>query len=301
VQTVGDSRERSKFLDRNSQLSLRRQCQLLHVPRSVLYYELTGESSENLRLMMEVLDRLHLEAPSAGVRRMQRYVHRMTGIQLGLKRVRRLMRLMGIEAIYPRKRTTIPGGPSGIYPYKLKNIKIDKPGQVWCADITYIPMRKGYMYLFAILDWFSRKVLAWELSTTLDTDFCLRCLDRVLKIYGKPEIWNTDQGCQFTSEKWISRLKCADVTISMDGKGRWLDNVAVKRFRRTIKYEDIYLKSYENPRELACGITPSVLISLSREKHRLKFTKARRRRPLETSPPPSPRGGMGAETNHHWD
>lgn len=219
MQTVGDSRERSKLIDRNSQLSLRRQCQLLHVPRSVLYYELAGESEENLRLM-EMLDRLHLEDPSAGVRRMQLYVHRLTGVRPSRKRARRLMRLMCIEAIYPRKRTTIPGGPSGIYPYQLKNIEINRPGQVWCADITYIPMRRGYMYLFAILDWFSRKVLAWELSTTLDTDFCVRCLDRALKVHGKPEIMNTDQGCQFTSEKWISRLKCADIMISMDGKGR---------------------------------------------------------------------------------
>ena len=182
----------------------------------MLYYELTGESAENLRLM-------------------------------------------GIEAIYPLKRTTIPGGPSGIYPYKLKNIMIDRPGQVWCADITYIPMRKGYMYLFAILDWFSRKVLAWELSTTLDTDFCVRCLDKALKSYGNPEIMNTDQGCQFTSDNWISRLKRNDVTISMDGKGRWLDNVIVERFWRTIKYEDIYLKSYENPRELAKRVNAFVL------------------------------------------
>ena len=208
---------------------------------------------------MELLDRLHLEDPSAGVRRMQRYVQRMTGIQLGRKRVRRLMRLMGIEAIYPRKRTTIPGGPSGIYTYRLRNIEIDRPGQVWCADITYIPMRRGYMYLFSILDWFSRKVLAWELSTTLDTDFCLRCLERALKIYGKPEIMNTDQGCQFTSDKWTRRLEGAHVTISMDGKGRWLDNVVVERFWRTIKYEDIYLKSYENPRELAKGVNAFVL------------------------------------------
>lgn len=130
---------------------------------------------------------------------------------------------------------------------------------MWYADITYIPMQRGYMYLFAILDWFSMKVLAWELSTTLDTDYCVRCLDRAIKLHGKPGIMNTDQGCQFTSEKWFSRLKCADVTISMDGKGRWLDNVMVERFWRTIKYEDIYLKSYENPRELEKGVNAFVL------------------------------------------
>jgi putative transposase len=168
------------------------------------------------------------------------------------------MRLMGIEAIYPRRRTTIPGGPSGIHPYRLKGLDINRPDQVWCADITYIPMRHGSMYLFAILDWYSRKVVAWELSTTLDADFCLGCLDRALKMHGKPEIMNTDQGCQFTSIDWLNRLKDEDIVISMDGKGRWIDNVIVERFWRSIKYEDIYLKSYENPRELSKGISAYV-------------------------------------------
>ena len=160
---------------------------------------------------------------------------------------------IGIEAIYPRKRTTIPGGPSGVYPYRLKDIEIAHPGQILCADITYIPMRRGYMYLFAIMDWYSRKIIDWELSNTLDTTFCLTCLRRALKLYGAPEIFTTDQGCQFTSEKWISCLKDADITNSMDGKGRWLDNVVIERFWRSIKYEDIYLKSYESPNELHKG------------------------------------------------
>jgi len=203
---------------------------------------------------MSLIDRLHMDDPSAGTRRMQQYIYRRTGFRPGRKRVRRLMRLMGIEAIYPRKRTTIPGGPSGIHPYRLKGLDINRPDLVWCADITYIPMRRGFMYLFAILDWYSRKVVAWELSTTLDTDFCLRCLDRALRLHGKPEIMNTDQGCQFTSESWLNRLKDKGITISMDGKGRWIDNVIVERFWRSIKYEDIYLKSYENPRELSKGI-----------------------------------------------
>lgn len=208
---------------------------------------------------MELIDKLHLQDPAAGTRRMSKLLRRMTGWRIGRKRVRRLMRLMGIEAIYPRKRTTIPGGPSGIRPYRLKGLTIDRPNQVWCADITYIPMRRGYMYLFAIIDWYSRKIIDWELSTTLDTTFCLRCLKRALNTFDKPEIMNTDQGCQFTSDDWINCLEEADVIISMDGKGRWLDNVMIERFWRSIKYEDIYLKSYETPKELGRGIKAYIL------------------------------------------
>ncbi len=212
------------MIDHHSQLSIRCQCRLLGISRTILYYERTGESPENLYIM-SIIDRLHLEDPSAGTRRLQCYIHRKTGVRPGRKRVRRLMRLMGIEAIYPRKRTTIPGGPSGIHPYRLKGLDICRPGQVWCADITYIPMRRGYMYLFAILDWYSRKVVAWELSTTLDTAFYQRCLDKAILRHGNPEIMNTDQGCQFTSENWLKSLKDNGIAISMDGEGRWIDNV----------------------------------------------------------------------------
>jgi len=246
------------MIDRHSQLSIRCQCRLLGIPRTILYYERTGESPENL-YFMSIIDRLHLDDPSAGTRRMQRYIYRKTGVRPGRKRVRRLMRLMGIEAIYPRKRTTIPGGPSGIHPYRLKGLDICRPNQVWCADITYIPMRRGYMYLFAILDWYSRKVIAWELSTTLDTDFCLDCLEMAFRLHGKPEIMNTDQGYQFTSESWLNRLQVKGIAISMHGKGRWIDNVIVERFWRSIKYEDIYLKSYESPRELSKGVGAYIL------------------------------------------
>jgi putative transposase len=253
VQAVGNTRERAKFIEKDSQLSIRCQCKLLHIPRSLVYYQLSGESGENLQ-MMKVMDRLHLSDPSAGTRRICGYLQRLTGKDIERKRVRRLMRLMGIEAVYPRKRTTIPGGPSGIFPYLLKDMEINRPNQVWCADITYIPMRRGFMYLFAIVDWFSRKVISWELSNTLDMGFCLSCLQRAIKVSGPPEIMNTDQGCHFTSEKWITCLQDAGVRISMDGKGRWIDNVIVERFWRTIKYEDIYLKSYENPMELEKGV-----------------------------------------------
>jgi putative transposase len=161
---------------------------------------------------------------------------------------------MSIEAIYPPKRTTIPGISSQIYPYLLRSLPIVRPNQVWAADITYVPMRKGFAYLFAIIDWYSRKIVDWEISTTLDTEFCIQCLNRAVSKHGQPEIFNTDQGCQFTSKKWISQLKEYGVAISMDGKGRWVDNVMIERFWRTIKYEDIYLQSYENPRCLAKGI-----------------------------------------------
>ena len=234
-------------------MSIRRQCRLLHIHRSMIYYDLTEETVENLELMKK-LDHLYLEDPSAGSRRMSSYLRRQTGTAANRKRVRRLMRKMGIEAIYPRKRTTIPGGPSGIYPYRLKGLNISRPNQVWCADITFIPMRRGYMYLFAIMDWHSRKVIDWELSNTLDLTFCLDCLKRAIKHSGIPEIMNTDQGSQFTSEQWLSFLKDNGIIISMDGKGRWLDNVAIERFWRSIKYEDIYLKSYETAKDLARGI-----------------------------------------------
>lgn len=258
MRTVGNSREKAKLVERNCQLSIRRQCELLGIPRSVVYYQLSGESPENLALM-ENIDKLHLEDPAAGSRRMFKYLRRLTGKQIGRRKVRRLMRVMGVEAIYPRKRTTIPGGPEGIFPYRLRGLTISRPNQVWCADISYIPMRRGYVYLFAIMDWYSRRIIDWEISTTLDTAFCILCLKRALNDFGAPEIMNTDQGCQFTSEMWIDCLQDAGVTISMDGKGRWVDNVMIERFWRSIKYEDIYLKSYENPKMLTQGISAYVL------------------------------------------
>jgi putative transposase len=258
VQAVGNPRQRSELIEKDSHLSIRRQCRLLHIHRSMIYYDLTEETVENLELMKK-LDHLYLEDPSAGSRRMSSYLRRQTGTAANRKRVRRLMRVMGIEAIYPRKRTTIPGGPSGVYPYRLRGLNISRPNQVWCADITFIPMRRGYMYLFAIMDWHSRKVIDWELSNTLDLSFCLDCLKRAIKHSGIPEIMNTDQGSQFTSEQWISFLKDKKIIISMDGKGRWLDNVAIERFWRSIKYEDIYLKSYETARDLARGIKSYII------------------------------------------
>ena len=253
MQAVGNPRQRSELIEKDSQISIRRQCRLLHIHRSLVYYDLSDETTENLELMKKI-DQIYLEDPSAGSRRMKSYLKRQTGKATNRKRVKRLMRKMGIEAIYPRKRTTIPGGPSGIYPYRLKGLAITRPNQVWCADITFVPMRRGYMYLFAIMDWYSRKIIDWELSNTLDHSFCLDCLTRAVQHSGAPEIINTDQGSQFTSENWISFLKDKGIIISMDGKGRWLDNVAIERFWRSIKYEDIYLKSYETAQDLGRGV-----------------------------------------------
>jgi len=246
-------------VSRDEALSIRRQCDLLDVCRSLFYYQPKGEPEENLRLMREI-DELHMEDPAAGSRRMKSYLKRRGYERLSRGRVSRLMKLMGLEAVYPRKRTTIAGGRSGVYPYRLRGVEIDRPNQVWCADITYIPMAKGFMYLFCVMDWHSRKVLSWELSNTLDTDFCLRALNHAVKTTGSvPEIFNTDQGCQFTSDEWTGRLKELGIVISMDGKGRWLDNVVIERFWRSIKYEDIYLKSYENAWELEHGIDAYIM------------------------------------------
>lgn len=246
-------------MSREEKISVRRQCDLLDVCRSLFYYQPKGEPKENLRLM-RVIDELHIEDPTAGSRRMRSYLERRGFGRLSRGRVSRLMKLMGIEAVYPRKRTTIAGGRSGIHPYRLKGLAIDRPNQVWCADITYIPMARGFMYLFCVMDWHSRKVLSWELSNTLDTDFCLRALSRAIETTGTvPEIFNTDQGCQFTSDEWTGRLKELGIAISMDGKGRWLDNVVIERFWRSIKYEDIYLKSYEHAWDLERGIEAYIM------------------------------------------
>jgi len=243
------------MIETEGRLSVRRQCGLLSVARSGVYREPSPASSEDLR-MMEAMDRLHLEDPTAGARRLAQYLRREGFGAIGRRRVRRLMRLMAMEAIFPRPRTTIPSGAAGRYPYLLRNVSIDRPDQVWCADITYIPMRRGFMYLVAILDWRSRRVLAWELSNTLDAAFCVRALRRAMADTGRaPEIMNTDQGTQFASEHWIGALKEREISISMDGKGAWRDNRIIERFWRSVKYEDVYLRSYADGRELHAGLS----------------------------------------------
>lgn len=226
-------------------ISIRRQCDLLSVGRSTAYEHRGGRKAtqEDLRLMKR-LDELHLKDPTMGSRRMARVLRR-EGEAVGRKKIQRLMRTMGLEPIYPRKKLSQPGLGHRLYPYLLRNMTINACDQVWCSDITYIPMKYGFLYLVAIMDWHSRRVLSWRLSNTMDTAFCLAALEDAIKRTGrKPKIFNTDQGCQFTSDDFTERLVELGISISMDGKGAWRDNVIIERFWRTLKYEEVYLKAY---------------------------------------------------------
>jgi putative transposase len=219
------------------------QCALLKVPRSTLYYKPEPVSDEELKLMRRI-DEIYTKWPFYGSRRMVEEL-RGEGHVVNRERVRRLMRLMGIETIYQKPNTSRKHPNHKIYPYLLKNMVIDRPNQVWCADITYIPMAKGWVYLVAVMDWFSRRVLAWRLSITMETDFCVEALQEAMDLYGKPEIFNTDQGVQFTAAAFIETLAAQGVQISMDGKGRFLDNIFIERLWRSLKYEECYLRAYE--------------------------------------------------------
>jgi putative transposase len=214
---------------------------VLGLSRSSWYYRAAGETAENLRLMRQI-DEQYLATPFYGSRKMAEWLKR-AGMEVNRKRVQRLMRAMGLEAIYPRRSTTRPAPGHKIYPYLLRNVEIARPDQVWSIDITYIPLRHGFMYLTAVLDWHSRYVLSWRLSNTMDGSFCLEALDEALS-QGRPEIFNTDQGSQFTAAAFTGRLEKCDVAISMDGRGRALDNVFVERLWRSVKYEEVYLKDY---------------------------------------------------------
>ena len=220
-------------------LSLSRQCRLLSISRSSFYYVLKGESPENLALMRRI-DELFLKYPFYGSRQMVRQLRRQ-GNCVGRHRVRRLMRLMGLEAIYQAPRTSAPHPAHRVYPYLLKGMAIDRPNQVWCADITSIPVQRGFLYLVAIMDWATRHVLSWRLSNTMDAGFCVEALNEALARYGRPEIFNTDQGSQFTSFDFTGTLGDADIRISMDGQGRYMDNIFIERLWRSLKYEAIYL------------------------------------------------------------
>jgi putative transposase len=220
-------------------LSLSRQCQLLSISRSSFYYAPRGESPENLALMRRI-DELFLKYPFYGSRQMACQLRR-EGVWIGRHRIRRLMRLMGLEAIYQAPRTSNPHPAHKIYPYLLGNLAIVHPDHVWCADITYIPVRRGFLYLVAIMDWATRHVLAWRLSNTMDTGFCIAALREAMARHGKPEIFNTDQGSQFTSLDFTGVLKDAGVAISMDGRGRCMDNIFIERLWRSLKYEAVYL------------------------------------------------------------
>lgn len=234
------------------ELSIRRQCELLEVNRASWYYEPVPESAENLALMRRI-DEQFLATPFFGSRQMTAWLQRQ-GLAINRKRVQRLMRRMGLEAIYPKPRTTQRGAGHPIYPYLLRDLTVTRVDQVWGADITYVPLRHGFVYLVAILDWYSRYVVAWRLSNSLEGSFCQECLDKALA-RGRPEIFNTDQGVQFTSEAFTSRLHAQHIAISMDGRGRALDNVFVERLWRTVKQENIYLHDYATPWEAEDGLT----------------------------------------------
>jgi putative transposase len=233
------------------QLSVRRQCELLGLNRATLYYRPTGESDENLHLM-RLMDGQYLRTPFYGWPRMTAYLRRQ-GFAINHKRVRRLMQKMGLQAIYPKPRTTRAAQERRVYPYLLRGLEIRRPNFVWSTDITYVSMRRGFMYLVAVIDWFSRYVLAWQLSNTLDGYFCLDALQQALRS-GQPEIFNTDQGVQFTAHEFTSCLENANIRISMDGRGRARDNIFVERLWRSVKYEDIYLKDYATVVDLEAGL-----------------------------------------------
>lgn len=233
-------------------LSIVRQCELVALSRSSFYHRPVGENSENLALMRRI-DEQFLETPWYGSRQMARHLRRQ-GRVVGRKRVRRLMAKMGLAAVYQRPRTTVPHPEHRIWPYLLRDLSIDRPDQVWCADITYIPMRRGFLYLVAVMDWASRKVLAWRLSNTLDAEFCIEALEEALARYGRPEIFNTDQGSQFTSPRFTGLLTEAGVRVSMDGRGRWMDNVFIERLWRSMKYECVYLHAFETGSEARAGL-----------------------------------------------
>jgi len=244
-------RRRAAVDRRHPSLSVVLQCQLLDISRSGLYYQPAGISEEDL-ILMKLIDRQYLATPFYGARRIAAWLKKQ-GYRVNRKRVRRLMRLMGLKAIYRRPRTSQPAPGNKIYPYLLSGVEITRPNQVWAADITYIPMARGFLYLVAIIDWYSRYVLAWRLSNTLDAGFCVEALEEALR-KGRPEIFNTDQGAQFTGEAFTGLLEQHGVRISMDGKGRYSDNLFIERLWRTVKYEEVYLKAYDDGRDARIGI-----------------------------------------------
>jgi putative transposase len=235
----------------HTEISVRRQCELLGVNRSGLYYEPVGESKENF-VLMRLLDEQYTRTPFYGSRRMTEWLS-TEGYEVNRKRVSRLMALMGIEAVYPKPKLSQPGEGHRIYPYLLRGSKVERINQVWSTDITYIRMAQGFVYLVAVMDWYSRFVLSWSLSLTMEVDFCIEALRRALR-RGRPEIFNSDQGSQFTSEKFTGELEAKAIAISMDGRGRCMDNIFVERLWRSLKYEEVYLKDYASVTEARAGI-----------------------------------------------
>jgi putative transposase len=251
---VGDSSlpEKRGLIDMNNTvIPITRQCELVGLNRSSFYYKPVPVSDGNLHLMV-LIDRLYTKDPSSGVPRMTKYLRRL-GYRVNRKRISRLMRLMGLQGIAPKKGLSWPNKEHPVYPYLLKGLDIVRPNQVFCSDITYIPMRKGFIYLTAVMDWYSRYVVSWKVSLTLDAAFCVEALEEAFTV-GTPDIFNTDQGSQFTSRDFTTVLKNHHIAISMDGKGRVFDNIFIERLWRTVKYEEVYLKDYANVREAIRGL-----------------------------------------------
>src|SRR5580700_10287665 len=245
--------ERRALVDRDDlDLSVAAQCRLLNVARSTLYYQPAPMHPDDLALMRQ-MDELYTKWPFYGSRRMVAAL-RQDGLNVNRKRVRRLMRVMGLEAIYQKANTSKGHPDHKVYPYLLRGLSIDRPNQVWCADITYIPMAKGFVYLVAVMDWYSRRVLSWRLSITMEADFCVEALQEAITRHGQPAIFNTDQGVQFTSAGFVDELEAVGVQISMDGKGRFLDNIFIERLWRSLKYEEVFTKAYGSVIEARRGM-----------------------------------------------
>jgi len=236
----------------DERLSIKRQCELIGLSTSSYYRKVRGESEENL-MYMRLIDEEYTRHPFFGSRGMRDYLRRL-GHRVSRKRTQRLMRVMGLVSVAPQKRTSIPAPGHKIYPYLLRNMEICRPDHVWCSDITYIRLSRGFVFLTAVMDWYSRYVLSWEVSVTIDDSFCVSALERALRCHGSPEIFNSDQGAQYTGNAFTGILKAHGVRISMDGKGRATDNIVIERFWRSLKYEDIYLKDYETVAELNDGL-----------------------------------------------
>lgn len=238
----------------HKQLSIKHQCELLGLPRSSYYRKpIAGVESDRNLCLMRLIDEEYTRHPFLGSRKLRNYLQRL-GYRINRKCVQRLMRKMGIMSVAPKPNTSLKNKAHKIYPYLLRGMTINKVNQVWCTDITYIRLQGGFVYLVAIMDWHSRKVLSWELSNTMDASFCVSALERAIRLYGTPEVFNTDQGSQFTSEAFTGILKQHEIKISMDGKGRWMDNVFIERLWRSVKYEEVYLKDYSSVTELRRGL-----------------------------------------------
>lgn len=237
----------------DGRISIVRQCKMLKISRSSVYYKRKQTKKEDLELM-RIIDEQYLKTPVYGSRSMRNHLRRLGYKKINRKRVQRLMRFMGLEAIYPKPKTSKPHPKHKIYPYLLRGLKIDRPNQVWATDITYIPLARGFMYLVAVMDWYSRKVLSFRVSNTLDADFCVEALNDAIRCYGCPEIFNTDQGSQFTSSGFTGELEKHDIKISMDGRGRFQDNIFVERLWWTVKHHYIYLRTFDSGTDLRKGL-----------------------------------------------